>query len=321
VLPESHTGSRVELDRYFTTKTLPLARRSRTLISEAAQLDTNPGSPLWGRTCLDENPALSDLSREMALRIVRHNQYSQWADLRREFAVHHDHIRADEMFFAFINARGAMLNFWEIFWRIEPGLEKDMLLRASRAPKLVALQYRVDTGPRARIARAVPELTVESIETLSDFSSALCELSHIEQHQAVSAVISGMDRLEARLRARQAYRHDWAMSALFSIMRRQLGACTAQDDCEISPGVNAAGKLRSMPIEQDPLQAGIDPALDKALLGMRNQRWAKRIDEHARARRQGLLYVLGVAHMLDFEHFDGLPTLLKQRGFHVEVVR
>jgi uncharacterized protein YbaP (TraB family) len=63
------------------------------------------------------------------------------------------------------------------------------------------------------------------------------------------------------------------------------------------------------------------PALDKLRFELRNARWAQRMDEHAQARRTGLMYVLGASHLLDFEHFDGLLTLLKRRGFRVEVVQ
>jgi hypothetical protein len=54
---------------------------------------------------------------------------------------------------------------------------------------------------------------------------------------------------------------------------------------------------------------------------MRNELWAQRIEAHAAERRTGLMYVLGAAHLLDFEAYDGLLTLLAQPAFQVRRVR
>jgi hypothetical protein len=54
---------------------------------------------------------------------------------------------------------------------------------------------------------------------------------------------------------------------------------------------------------------------------MRNELWTQRIEAHAAERRTGLMYVLGAAHLLDFEAYDGLLTLLAQPAFQVRRVR
>ncbi|MEN9416884.1 MAG: hypothetical protein RI988_504 [Pseudomonadota bacterium] len=320
VLPESHVGSPLEFGPHYHSAVLPAARRSRVIVHEGASLDAFPGSRHWGRTCLDDQPRLAALGPELVRRIAAHHRYSQWADLRQAFAERGDAF-AEEQFTTFIGARGLLLNFLELDSRIGALLERELAMVTSTEPAVTSREYYPEHGASSRITRAVPRLRRESIGTLDDDASAICALPAALQHEAVAQAVRSFDGIMHVARAHAPGTRFEQVEAVF----RLLGAQLRHTGIEPSRGI-AAGKRgvqpsqARVPVNHLPgLSRG--RAMDMLKLGLRNQRWAERIDEHARARRQGLFYVLGAAHLLDFEDFDGLLTLLRQRGFRIELVR
>lgn len=320
VLPESHVGSPLEFGPHYHSAVLPAARRSRVIVHEGASLDAFPGSRHWGRTCLDDQPRLAALGPELVQRIAAHHRYSQWADLRRAFAERGDAF-AEEQFTTFIGARGLLLNFLELDSRIGALLERELAMVTSTEPAVTSREFYTEHGASSRITRAVPRLRRESIETLDDEASAICALPAPLQHEAVAQAVQSFDGIRHAAHTHAPGTRFEQVEAVF----RLLGAQLRQTGIEPSQAIAAGGAREQRPQARVPVHhlPGLSRgrALDMLKLGLRNQRWAERIDEHARARRQGLFYVLGAAHLLDFEDFDGLLTLLRQRGFRIEVVR
>jgi len=124
LLPESHIGSPFEFGPHFDLVVLPAARRSRTLVHEGLNLNTFPGTPYWGRTCLDDYPEIASLGMQLTNRIVANHRHSQWADLRRVWSDHGEAF-AVENFTAFIGGRGLLLNFLELRSLIHPSVEAE----------------------------------------------------------------------------------------------------------------------------------------------------------------------------------------------------
>lgn len=320
LLPESHIGSPLEFGPHFASVVLPSARRSRVLVREAASLDAFPGSPHWGRTCLDDQPSLETIALELVKRIAVHHRYSQWADLHRAFAERGEAF-AEEQFSTFIGARGLLLNFLELDSRIAALLERDLTMAISVDPAVTSREYYVEHGASSRIARAVPRLRRESIETLDDEAWAICALPAALQREAVTYAVESFDGIRQLTRPLVPGARFEQAEAMLRLLGAQLRFAGIEPSQAIAAGVGGAERLKvRTPVSHLPgLSRG--RAMDMLKLDLRNQRWAERIDEHARVRRQGLFYVLGVAHLLDFEDFDGLLTLLRQRGFRIEIVR
>jgi hypothetical protein len=320
LLPESHIGSPIEFGPHFASVVLPSARRSRVLVHEAASLDAFPGSRHWGRTCLDDQPGLVTIGPELVKRIAVHHRYSQWADLRRSFAERGDAF-AEEQFATFIGARGLLLNFLELDSRIAALLERELAMAISVQPSVTSREFLVEHGASNRVARAAPRLRRESIETLDDEAWAICALPAALQREAVTYAIGSFDGIGHLTRALVPGARFEQVEAVFRLLGAQLRAAGIEPSQAIAAGARGVEQIKARtPVSHLPgLSRG--RAMDMLKLGLRNQRWAEHIDEHARARRQGLFYVLGAAHLLDFEDFDGLLTLLRQRGFRIEIVR
>jgi hypothetical protein len=320
LLPESHVGSPLEFGPGFRSQVIPAARRSQTLVYEGMLLDTSPASPYWGQTCMDRNPKLVGLGSQLVSRIAAHHRHSQWADLRRSLGAGGEAF-AREQFTAFLQARGLMINFWELVSRVSALLEREIALRTSPRPQLTRREYFIEYGVHAQISKRLPRLKLESIETIDDYAEAICSLGPEEHFAAVQAALEQFDAIAAStqgvqpgLRLRQV---EIAFSAL--LMQLSMKGISGAASIPASNGVEA----RLTPAWVDLHLPGFSrgPTIDKMQLGIRNQQWAARIDSHAAAGRTGLMYVLGAAHLLDFESYDGLLTLLVQRGFRVEQIR
>ena len=320
LLPESHIGSPLESGPHFDLVVLPAARRSRTLVHEGLDLNTFPGTPYWGRTCLDDYPEIASLGMQLTNRIVANHRHSQWADLRRVWSDHGEAF-AVENFTAFIGGRGLLLNFLELRSLIHPSVEAEFARKQSDAPTVTAREYSVEFSAHQRLVEKVPRLKLESIETLEDRAWAICRLNPTQQLQALRSAIEHFDAAVARTQTRAPGSVFREVELVFAALQTQLRLMntTASHAEALRSGTTA--RLSSDWLKRTyPLASG-GPALDKLRFELRNARWAQRMDEHAQARRTGLMYVLGASHLLDFEHFDGLLTLLKRRGFRVEVVQ
>lgn len=320
LLPESHIGSPLEFGPHFHSVVLPVARRSRTLVYEGMNGDTFPGSPYWGRTCLDRIQEASSLGAQLTSRIVANHRYSQWADLRRAFSETSDAF-AVEQFTAFIQARGLMINFLELHSRIHALLERELAMAHSNQPKVTAQEYLPGYGAHERISKLVPQLELESIETIEDQAWALCKLTAEQQRDALASAIELFDATEGRsLRLRPGARLQ-KVEMSFAALRAQLREEAGSGHRSALTTSTPTTALASPVVDPRPTANDRGQVLDRLRLGLRNERWAERMDGHAAANRKGLMYVLGSDHLLDFDHSAGLLTLLRQRGFRVEVVR
>lgn len=320
LLPESHIGSPLEFGPRFHSVVIPAARRSSTLVYEGLNGDTFPGSPHWGRTCLDSLPEAGAIGAQLTSRIVANHRHSQWADLRRAFSEISDAF-AVEQFTAFIQARGLMINFWELHSRIHALVEREVAVRQSVQPEVTQLEYSAEFGAHAQIAKMVPHLEVESIETLEDHAWALCQLTRAQQREALQDAIDQFDGLESRAAKLTPGARLQEVEMAFATLHAQLRLASVSGQGSAASSSNPATGHR--PDAREPTQHSSSSrnTLDKLRFGLRNERWAQRIDEHALAGRPGLIYVLGSDHLLDFSHSASLLTLLKQRGFRVEVVQ
>ncbi len=77
VLPQSHVGYAGEFGAGFHEQVLPAARRARTLVHEAANLDPWVDWQHWWRSCLDDRTELAGFNARLASRIVAHHWYSK----------------------------------------------------------------------------------------------------------------------------------------------------------------------------------------------------------------------------------------------------
>lgn len=320
LLPESHIGSPLEFGPYFRSVVLLAARRSSTLVYEGINGDTYPGNRYWGRTCLEENRDLVPLAEQLTARIVSNHRHSQWADLWRAFSEKGEAF-ALEQFTAFIGARGLMINFWELDLRIHPLVEQELAMSLSVQPQVTSREYSAEHGARERISRVAPHLQLESIETLDDRAWAICQLSPAKQREALERAIEHFDNVKSRTRALKPGSRLRQAETGFAALHAQLRTANIPGYHPARNALNtAAGSLSGAGIVQStPFLRG--EALDKLRFGLRNERWAERIDGHAALGRRGLFYVLGSDHLRDFDHSAGLLTLLRQRGFRVEVVQ
>jgi hypothetical protein len=320
LLPESHIGSPLEFGPYFHSVVLPAARRSRTMIYEGMNGDTFPGSPFWGQTCLDRVPEAAALRAEFASRIAANHRHSQWADLRRAFSENSEAF-ANEQFTAFIQARGLMINFWELHSRIRALVERDAALRLSDQPKLTAREYFTEFGAHERIARAVPRLRLESIETVADHAWAICKLTPAQMREALTRAIELFDSTASNKRELLPGVRLQKAAQSFAALHAQLDGTNVAGHRPAGQSSRSVNGFESSLGDPRQHASGSGQVLDLLRLGLRNERWAQRIDEHAAANRHGLIYVLGSDHMVDFDHSASLLTLLRARGFRVEWVR
>lgn len=316
LLPESHVGSPLEAGPYFDQVVVPAARRSRTLVHERLDLGIYPGSPHWGRTCLDDHPEVAALGPQLTRRIVDHHRHSYWADLRRAWSEHGEAF-AVENFTAFIGGRGLLLNFLELRSAIHPLVDSELAARQSDAPQVTAREHSAELSAHQRLANRAPWLRWEPIETVDDRAWAICQLTPTQQREALRRAIELFDETASRTHSEAPGSILRDVELGFAALRAQLRLAGADGS---QPGGAHAGARASLGADWMKRSSG-GPALDKLRFELRNERWAQRIDAHAQARRTGLIYVVGSHHLLDFEHFDGLLTLLKRRGFQIEGVR
>lgn len=315
LLPESHIGSPLEFGPYFQSVVLPAARRSRTLVNESMDGDTFPGSPFWGKTCLDSLPEASALGSRLASRIVINHRYSQWADLRRAFSEVGE-AYAVEQFGAFVRTRGLLINFMELDSRIHASLERDLAIQQSTDPNLTRREYSTAFGVSERLQQSEPHLTIESIEELDDYVWAVCRLTADQKLEAIERSIQHFDAVASASTVRKPGSRLREVEIKFAALHEQLRSTSF-------PGYRMAHARPSKPSsgdEPEPSSFRRGEALDKLRFGLRNERWAQRIEGHAAAGRSGLIYVLGSDHLRDVDHSASLLTLLKQRGFQLEVV-
>ena len=320
VLPESHVGYPGEFGDGFRRQVLPAVRRARTLIHENATLDPWVDWPHWWRSCLDERPELTNFNARLTSRIVANYRHSKWEELLRNFQ-ELPGASAEAQFSTFIGSRSLLVNYLELEMRVRPMLERELAIQHSSDPKLTVQEYFADFGAVARIPRRIRGLERESIETLDDFAWALCSLEPHLARQMLTRSIEEFDTLPQVVRRRQPGAWFRAIETGFSALEVQLGLASPASERALAPLFGAGGRMKSEAVEQLLPELANGPAGDLLFLGLRNQRWAERIEEHARAGRTGLFYVLGAFHLFDYEHFDGLLTLLETRGFTIKVVR
>lgn len=320
LLPESHIGFPPEFGPYFRSVVLGAARRSRVLVYEDSNGDTWPGSPYWGGACLSERAELAMLTPMLVERVVANRQYSQWSDLYRSLR-ETGGVTADDQFSAFIEARGALINWIELEWRIQALKERDVAMHRSKQPKVTAQEYSIRYSARERIRKQVPALKTESIETYDDLAWAVCSLDRTSAKEGLINVIRFFDETEQRVQGRTQGSNFEHAGFGFAALRAQLNAADRATLQALSPMLGPSGRIDSKAVAVRLPDFGRGAALDKLWLGRRNERWADRIDEHAKAGRRGLFYVLGSLHLVDYEHFDGLLTMLERRGFTLQVVQ
>lgn len=145
---------------------------------------------------MDSLPELDALRDELVRRIVEHHRHSQWADLMREWTVHHPN-EAREWFTVFLRSRSLMINFWELFSRVSGLLDAELVQADSSEPEVTRREYSMEYGARLRIYKTVPRLALESIETLDDYAGAICRLSPAEHLAAAQAALRQFDALPA----------------------------------------------------------------------------------------------------------------------------
>ena len=320
ILPESHHGTRAEQDAYFLKSVLPVARRAHVLIHEAAELQAFPGSPLWGRTCLDRNRALEPSSNRLVEILAEHHRFSQFADLHRVF-LESDPETAAEQFEVFLRGRGTMLNFWDVFFSVYAGLYRQAELNTAGSRTLSPKGGLLESSPARRLSASIPTLRTESIESLEELSAAVCGLQPSEQVSLMQETLDGIESIPEDLGKRSPQHYERRVILAVELMRLQQGYGTRLPRQTVKPFLTESLRVRSGSTES--IQTGISLgfATDEMLLGIRNKDWVERIHQHATANRPGLLYVLGAAHLVDYDRFDGLLTLLRKRGFQVSLVR
>ena len=215
-----------------------------------------------------------------------------------------------------------MINFWELYLFIQGSIEEE---HESRLPINDPRRIPEDARSRATVSlieSAHPHLKTESIESMDDMVSAVCRLDADEQRQAVSDMLWHFDRIGEQILARQPLDAARAIGLMLSLMRAQMGWPDPLSLQDIGRQIRLTPEGRLHPGDGGVVDRMISDgkALDKMVLGHRNLQWADRIEDDARKNREGLFYALGAAHFVDFEHFDGLPRLLKERGFQVTLV-
>lgn len=319
LLPESHIGFPAEFSPYFHSTVLRAARRSTTLIHEGADLDTWPESRHWGGSCIGGRPELSDLATKLVDRITVNHEHSQWADLHRSFRIA-DQSTAEMYFSVFIAARGGLINLIELEWLIQPGLERKLAMSPSTASKSIEQEYLGNFGVRERIKKHVPQLKSESIEAFEDLATSVCSLDTPTMSKILSDAIHYLDGTEERVRQRKpGAMFSYAASA-FDLLRSQLMPAESSLQQSQRAVLDSDGRVDSAALAAAMPGLGRGPEVDRLWLGLRTERWASRIEEHARSERTGLFYSLGALHLIDYGHFDGLLTLLEGRGFRVGVM-
>lgn len=320
ILPESHYGTRAEQDEYFLRRVLPVARRAQVLVHEAAELQAFPGSPLWGRTCLDRNRALDRSSNRLVESLSKHHRFSQFADLYRVF-LESDPATAAEQFEVFLRGRGTMLNFWDVFFSVYAGLYRNAESSAAGSRTLSPNGDLLESSPAMRLIASIPNLQTESIESLEELSAAVCGLQPSEQSLLMQETLDGIDSIPEDLSKRSPLYYERRVILAVELMRLQQGFGTRLPRQTLMPLLTEGLRVRSGSPESIQTGISIGFATDEMLLGIRNKDWVERIHQHATANRLGLLYGLGAAHLVDYDRFDGLLTLLRKRGFQVSLVR
>lgn len=320
ILPESHLGTRIEQDAYFRTRVMPAARQATVMIHEFADLQALPGSPSWGQTCLELDRALMPMSQRLIKGLLTHHRFSQWSDLRRVFA-ENDPATVDQMFESFLRSRGMMLNFWDLFFNVYGGLEREIDRKQWALQTTTPDQPKQAPSPKRAITRSIPHLGNESIESLEDLSAAVCKLRPDEQALLLEDALQSIENIEQELGSLPSDHFEAQALVTFDLMRLQQGFGALRRPEALRPLLTPNLRVKSDSPESLRMGLSRNPATDQLLLRFRNIDWASKIEGHAAANRRGLIYVFGAAHLIDFDRFDGLLTLLKQRGFRIELVR
>lgn len=321
LLPALHIGFKIEFDANQKDVIHSVAEQSSTLISERAFFDFKPNSPYHGRTCLESNSGIDLLSRDLARRIVNNHPHSHWSSLYKVYR-EIDPNNADKRFEGFILARGAMINFWELYLFIYGSIQEEVESKLPINDPRRVPEDAFSRAPARMIASAHPHLETESIESMSDLVDAVCRLDADEQVQAITDMLRAFDRAREDVHARQPHDAQQLIELMVTLMRVQMGWADPPTAQAIGRHVRLTPEGRLQPGNGGLIDRMLSDgkALDKMMLGHRNTQWAERIEDDARRKRKGLFYVLGAAHFVDFEHFDGLPRLLKARGFEITVV-
>jgi hypothetical protein len=223
-------------------------------------------------------------------------------------------------FAAFISARGGLINLIELEWRIQPGLERKLAMSPSVASKSIEQEYLGKFGARERIKKHVPQLKSESIEAFEDLAASVCSLDSPTMRKSLSEAIHYLDGTEERVRHRKPGAMFNYAAFAFAVLRVQLMQAQTSSLESQRALLGPDGRVDSAALKTAMPGLGRGPELDRLWLGLRNERWANEIDEHAKSGRPGLIYSLGALHLVDYGHFDGLLTLLEGRGFSVGVM-
>ena len=319
VLPESHKGTMTEDDDYFREIIIYHAADSKTIINESAHLNLSASSPLNGQFCIKNGDALALAGKELVRAISRHHKLSYWTELRDALSIAHG-AEAEERFEIFLRDHPMTLNYWDYYFfilgRIEEEVISKLLVTENNNPKV----QRDRLSPFERILKALPQPAIESIESQEDFAAALCDLDSKNQHLIFREALDAADGLSKTPQTTDDAER--VVAFYLQLMRTQLTGNPDQESKALEAVARLTPSLRLVHDDSTYITraTSIGPATDKMILGARNAIWAQRIDDHARAGRQGLFYVLGAAHFVDHEHFDGLVTHLKRRGFRVDLV-
>ncbi len=228
---------------------------------------------------------------------------------------------AEDQFSTFNGSRSRLVNYLELEMRVRPFLEQELATLSSTDPRVTVQEYFPGLGAVARIAQAVPRLRLESIETLDDFTWAVCSLEPQLAREMLTRTIEDFAAPKPIILGRTPGSLFRAIEVGFATLQAQLGLADSDSASALAPLFGAGGSVRSEAVQKLMPELSSGPASDTMLLGLRNIRWAERNDAHARASRAGLFYVLGAMHLVDYEHFDGLLTLLEKRGITVRAVR
>lgn len=320
ILPESHLGTQAEQDSYYWLKVMPVARQARVLIHEFADLYALPGSPLWGPTCLEGNWELTRLGERLIENLMKHHRFSQWADVRRVL-LENDPTTVNQQFEAFLKGRGMMLNFWDLFFNVSGGLQREVDQEQRNSHYSRPRQLESESSPRRRITRDVPTLQTESIESLEDLSSAVCRLQPKDQSLLLQDALQSIESIHEGFQDRSSDYFEVQALLAFDLMRLQQRFRTGRGRTALQSLLTPSLKVNSSSTESVRLGISTNPATDQLLLSFRNMDWATKIERHAAENRRGVMYVFGAAHLIDYDRFDGILTLLRKRGFQIELIR
>jgi len=214
-----------------------------------------------------------------------------------------------------------MLNFWDVFFSVYAGLYRNAESSAAGSRTPSPKGDLLDSSPARRLIASIPNLQTESIESLEELSAAVCGLQPSDQSLLMQETLDGIESIPEDLSNRSPQYYERQVILAVEVMRLQQGYGTRLPRQTLKPLLTESLRVRSGSTESIQTGISIGFATDEMLLGIRNKDWVERIHQHATANRAGLLYVLGAAHLVDYDRFDGLLTLLRKRGFQVSLVR